>query len=175
MGDSYDKVQERRILTDSKEKIEMITLSIATMNYLGRSSQEREGFLQFDEQLDEHDDDVDDEQTTIRAEWDGKINVLKKLIKQNEKNIPRSEKNIEKNSEKIENNIENTNEKRNQKNTQNNRELTKQIEALEAKMNTIVAKLDCLLENKKPSTYDSFRNETLCISNILSYCIVILK
>lgn len=85
MGDSYDKVQERRILTDSKERIEMILESTLLVRFFLKGREEREGYLIFCEPVDSGDDDGD--QLMTSDEWEGKINVLKKMIKQSEKDI----------------------------------------------------------------------------------------
>lgn len=132
MGDSYDKVQDRKILTDSQERVEMILESTVLMKFFKkRPEEEREGYLLFCEVLEE--DDNDDE--VLTEEWEGKINALKKMIRQNAQDLAKSNQELEakfeaqlsKSNQELEAKFE---AKLETKLSQNNQELVKMIQDL---------------------------------------------
>ena len=79
MGDSYDKVQERRVLTDSLTRLEMVLESMTYMRIFARGKVEKRGHLIFCEgDVDRQDDNGESN------EWEGRINVIKRALKQND-------------------------------------------------------------------------------------------
>jgi len=77
MGDSFDKVQERRILTDSQTRLDMILETNILRRQISRRKVEEKGYLIFCEQGDEEEEDP------LSNEWEGRVNVMKKMIKLN--------------------------------------------------------------------------------------------
>lgn len=133
MGDSYDKVQDRKILTDSQERIEMILESTVLMKFFtNRREEKREGYLVFFEALedDEHDDQA------ITSEWEGKIHALKKMIRQVGQDLSKDNQELE---AKFEAKLE-------AKLSKSNQELEAKIEAkLEAKLSKSNQELEASL------------------------------
>ena len=85
MGDSYDKVQERRVLTDSLTRLEMILEAVVYMRIFKRGGVERKGYLIYCEP------DVSELDENLESnEWDGRINLIKKALKQNDQKIDSS-------------------------------------------------------------------------------------
>ena len=82
MGDSFDKVQERRILTDSLTRLDMILESMTYMRVFRREEAGARGYLIFYEgDASGLDDDGDNN------EWEGWVNVIKKALRQNDQKI----------------------------------------------------------------------------------------
>ena len=82
MGDTYDKVQERRVLTDSTTRLEMILESVVYMRTFQRKEDEKKGYLIYCEP--DFSELVEDAEAN---EWEGKIQLIKKTLKQNEQKI----------------------------------------------------------------------------------------
>ena len=79
MGDSFDKIQERRILTDSLTRLEIILESMTYMRVFGREEVGTRGYLIFCEgDASELGDNRDNN------EWEGWVNVIKKALRQND-------------------------------------------------------------------------------------------
>ena len=79
MGDSYERVLEKRIKTDSLTRLDMISDAVTLLKFLGRKKALRRGFLVFCLSLDSADDDDNEED-----DWEGKITMFKKFFKQTE-------------------------------------------------------------------------------------------
>ena len=80
MGDSYDKVQERRVLTDSRTRLEIILESMTYMRIFAKEKIGTRGHLIFCEgEVDQLDDNGDN-----NNEWEGRINVIKRALRQND-------------------------------------------------------------------------------------------
>jgi len=75
MGDSFDKVQERRVLTDSQTRLDMILETNILRRQISRKKTDEKGYLIFCEQGDEEEDDP------LNNEWEGRVNVMKKMLK----------------------------------------------------------------------------------------------
>mmetsp|Transcript_22196 Transcript_22196/g.19027 ORF Transcript_22196/g.19027 Transcript_22196/m.19027 type:complete len:105 (+) Transcript_22196:344-658(+) len=79
MGDSYEKVQEKRILTDNHEKIELMLESIQIMKFLSKifrfNRNKGVSFLHYVREVQDSDDAEGDTE-----DWEGRINLLKRLI-----------------------------------------------------------------------------------------------
>lgn len=82
MGDSYDKVQERRLLTDSMTRLEMLLENMTYDQIFLKRKTEEKGFLMYC--LPDRGDEDEEMQTN---EWDGRINLIKKILKQNEQKV----------------------------------------------------------------------------------------
>ena len=79
MGDSYQRVLEKRVKTDSLTRLEMIAEARTLMKYFrfGKKSTKK-GYLTFCLRVDRVNEDEGEN------DWEGKIDVLRKLIKQSE-------------------------------------------------------------------------------------------
>ena len=85
MGDSYDRVQERRILTDSLTRLDMILEGIVYRRLLAllkRNRNTNQGHMIYCE-IDYADRDEDSQGN----EWEGRINLIKKSLKQNDQKM----------------------------------------------------------------------------------------
>ena len=82
MGDSFDKVQERRILTDSLTRLDIVLESMTYMRVFGREEAGTRGYLIFYEG---DASGLDDEGEN--NEWEGWVNVIKKGLRQNDQKI----------------------------------------------------------------------------------------
>ena len=103
MGDTYDKVQGKRIMTDSLTRLDMIREAMVYMRTLKvfRKSSQDKGYMIYCEPK----DTGDDEEAGAEDEWEGRINVIKKMLKKNNQrvyelskvteNISRKEDNVE--------------------------------------------------------------------------------
>ena len=77
MGDSYDKILEKRDKTDALTRLEMMSEAMTYMKFLKTNYKSKRGYLVYCLSLDvEEDENAPDE-------WEGRINVMKKLLKQN--------------------------------------------------------------------------------------------
>lgn len=78
MGDSYEKVQERRELTDATTRLTMILEALVYMRVFWRGKKQEKGYLVYCEPEMESDDHQEG------IEWEGRINLIKKVLRQNE-------------------------------------------------------------------------------------------
>ncbi len=101
MGDSYEKVQAKQILTDSHTKLEMILESTILMRMFFPKRQSKKGYLMFCEPSPIGDDDA------AGNEWEGRVNIIKKLFKQTDENVA----NLREDVKSIENNVKNLEKK----------------------------------------------------------------
>ena len=87
MGDSFEKVQEKRALTDSKEKVEMLYETIILKRYLhnlfsrGRRSKDSEDDDSRKKCIIFCEETLASEDSTSKDEWEGRINLIKKTIR----------------------------------------------------------------------------------------------
>ena len=82
MGDSYDKVQEKRISIDSLTRLDMILEAMVYMRTLNRKKKAQEkGHLIYCEAEEVEGD------SNAENEWEGRINLIKKSLKQNDMKI----------------------------------------------------------------------------------------
>ena len=79
MGDSFDKIQERRTMTDSQTRLDMIMEANILRRKLNRRKTSQIGYLIFCEPG--RDEEEEDPQN---SEWEGRINVMKRILRQNE-------------------------------------------------------------------------------------------
>ena len=92
MGDTYDKVQERRVLIDSLTRLDMALEAIVYMKTLGLTGRNQgKGYLIYCET-----ESVDEDYNMQDIEWEGRINVIKKLMRQNDAKIQEVVKSVEK-------------------------------------------------------------------------------
>ena len=74
MGDSYDKVQERRVLTDSLTRLDMILEAMVYLRILNQQKKSKgNGYLIYCEPEEE-----ENEEDATANEWEGRINLIKK-------------------------------------------------------------------------------------------------
>ena len=83
MGDSYDKVQEKRVLTDSLTRLDMSLEAMVFLRVVRRGKKtEGKGYLIYCET-----EEVDNEDDPANVEWEGRINVIKKTLKQTDQKV----------------------------------------------------------------------------------------
>ena len=83
MGDSYDRVQERRVLTDSLTRLDMSLEAMVFLRVIRRGKKtEGKGYLIYCET-----EEVDNEDDPANVEWEGRINVIKKTLKQTDQKV----------------------------------------------------------------------------------------
>ncbi len=83
MGDSYGKVQETRVLTDSQTRLDMILESTILMRlFEKRDNNIKKQYLIYCEPKGEEEDVGGDSN-----QWEGGINVLKKLLRQSDQKV----------------------------------------------------------------------------------------
>ena len=80
MGDTFEKVQNRRVLNDSLTKLDMVLDVMSVLRLFG-GSRKRIGYL-ITCAVNNNDEEGDKQN-----EWDGRINIIKKILKQNEQKI----------------------------------------------------------------------------------------
>ncbi len=81
MGDSYGKVLEKRIITDSLTRLDMISEAATFLEFLSKKKFLKRGFLVLCESLDSNDDDDDDNGCD---DWEEMVITLKNFIKKSE-------------------------------------------------------------------------------------------
>mmetsp|Transcript_15704 Transcript_15704/g.13391 ORF Transcript_15704/g.13391 Transcript_15704/m.13391 type:complete len:106 (+) Transcript_15704:879-1196(+) len=76
MGDTYEKVQDKKILTDNNERIDLMQESISMIKFLSKifrfNRNKGKAFLHYVREVKEGEDGAED--------WEGRINLLKRLI-----------------------------------------------------------------------------------------------
>ena len=83
MGDSYDKVQEKRVLTDSLTRLDMSLEAMVFLRVIRRGKKtEGKGYLIYCET-----EEADNENDPENVEWEGRINVIKKTFKQTDQKV----------------------------------------------------------------------------------------
>ena len=83
MGDSYDKVQERRVLTDSLTRLDMSLEAMVFLRAARRGKEtEGKGYLIYCEP-----EEADNEDVSANVEWEGRINAIKKTLKQTDQKM----------------------------------------------------------------------------------------
>ena len=83
MGDSYDKVQEKRVLTDSLTRLDMSLEAMVFLRVVRRGKKtEGRGYLIYCEP-----EEADNEDDPANVEWEGRINVIKKTLKQTDQKL----------------------------------------------------------------------------------------
>jgi len=92
MGDSYEKVQEKRATIDSLTKMEIVLEAMVLMRMLSRSEPEQKGYLIFCGGNQEEEEGADQQS----AEWEGRINLIKKLLKSNDAKVERVDQRLNK-------------------------------------------------------------------------------
>ena len=81
MGDSYDKVQEKKVLTESLIKVNMSLEAMALMQIIKEKKTKGKGYLIYCGPKEEEEDDIKVD------EWEGKLGLIKKVIKYSEQKI----------------------------------------------------------------------------------------
>lgn len=79
MGDSYDKTQERKVLTDSLTRLGMIRETLIFLRVISRKKNNNRGYLIFCEPI-----TLQDEGDSISTEWEGRVNIIKKMLRLSE-------------------------------------------------------------------------------------------
>jgi len=90
MGDSYDKILEKRVKTDALTRLEMMSEAMTYMKVFKRNYKTKRGYLLYCLSLDVEEDE------NGQDEWEGKISVMKKLLKQNGEQTEQRIKELEK-------------------------------------------------------------------------------
>ena len=83
MGDTYDKVQGKRVMTDSLTRLDMIREAMVymrTLKVFGKSNQDK-GYMIYCEPKNTGDDEEAED------EWEGRINVIKKMLRKNNQKV----------------------------------------------------------------------------------------
>jgi len=120
MGDSYAKVLEKRIKTDSLTRLDMISEATTFLRFLRRKKALNRGFLVLCESLNSTGDDDDD---NAGDEWEERIAILKNLLRQ-------SEDSAQKEMKALQHNLTRTEEKR----KDNEEKLQQKVSSLEAEL-----------------------------------------
>ena len=80
MGDTYDKVQEKRVLIDSLTRLDMALEAMVYMKVLRLTGKKQgKGYLIYCEA-----ESVNDDYNIEDIEWEGRINVIKRALRQND-------------------------------------------------------------------------------------------
>ncbi len=83
MGDSYDRVLEKRDRTDALTRLEMIQEGVTYMKlFKKKRGSNKKGFLVYCLLIEMH-----NEEDGEGDEWEGKINLIRRLLKQNEQKV----------------------------------------------------------------------------------------
>ena len=151
MGDSYDRVQERRILTDSLTRLDMILEGIVyrrLLPSLKNSTSINQGHMIYCEL-----DYADREEDSQGNEWEGRINLIKKSLKQSDQKmeelkakIMSVEQNINKEAKFRNDGMENRLELRATATEIKVVKLDEKMTNLERKIGSIEVKMDQILE-----------------------------
>ena len=97
MGDSYDKVQEKRVLTDSLTRLDMSLEAMVFLRVVRRGKKtEGKGYLIYCET-----EEADNEDDPANVEWEGRINVIKKTLKQTDQKVQSLTDKIDATNQKI--------------------------------------------------------------------------
>ena len=96
MGDSHEKVQEKRVMTDSSTRLEMILESMIWVR-LFKKKTKGNGYLLFCKPAPLKDEDGGSEE----SEWEGRINMIKKYIRQSESKFETESQRIREDINKI--------------------------------------------------------------------------
>lgn len=91
MGDSYEKVQEKRATIDSLTKMDIILEALALMRMFSGRQPGQKGYLIFCGANQE-----EEEGDQQNAEWEGRINLIKKLLKANDAKVERVDQRLNK-------------------------------------------------------------------------------
>ena len=80
MGDTYGRVQEKRVLIDSLTRLDMSLEAMVYMKALRLTGKKQEkGYLIYCET-----ESLDDDENAENVEWQGRINVITKALRQND-------------------------------------------------------------------------------------------
>lgn len=147
MGDSFDKVQQRRTLTDSLTRLEIIQESMTYMRMLVREKDGTRGYLVFCEgDAKEGDDNRDGN------EWEGWVNLIKKAIRENEGNIEERMNLLQSQMNQIEEKMQNQ---------------TKQIEeGIEVQTKQMEERIQAQMERNHNMIMEALKKGQLVISNV---------
>ena len=80
MGETYDRVQESRVVNDSSTRLDMALEALVFMRSLRsrKVKEERKGYLVYCEP------DVEVNDASKDNEWEGQINMIKEVLRENE-------------------------------------------------------------------------------------------
>ena len=133
MGDSYDKVQERRVLTDSLTRLDMSLEAMVFLRVVRRGKKtEGRGYLIYCEP-----EEADNEDDSANVEWEGRINVIKKTLKQTDQKVQLL-------TDKIDAKIGQKIGTMDQKMEQKMGAMDQKMEAMEQKMGTMGQKMEAM-------------------------------
>ena len=84
MGDTYGKVQERRVLTDSLTRLDLISDAIPYMRVFTTRREQKKGYLIYCES-----EVIGLEDDSDKDEWEGQINIIKRKLEETKGEVKR--------------------------------------------------------------------------------------
>lgn len=82
MGDSFDKVQERRVLTDSLTRLELIFEVMTYKRIISKKRELKRAYLMQCAR-----DEAEEDEYNNKNEWEGRINLIKKKLAENREEV----------------------------------------------------------------------------------------
>ena len=80
MGDSYDKVQSQKVITDAQTRLNMSVEAMTYLRILKKNKTKGKGYLIYcGPEVEDNEEDYD--------EWNGRTTIIKKVLQQNESKI----------------------------------------------------------------------------------------
>ena len=83
MGDSYDRILEKRDKTDSLTRLEMMSEALTYMKVFKLNPAPKKGYLLYCLSI----DDSQEEEHRQENEWEGRIHLIRKWLKQNDQKV----------------------------------------------------------------------------------------
>jgi len=83
MGDSYDRILEKRDKTDSLTRLEMMSEALTYMKVFRLNPETKKGYLVYCLSI----DDSQEEENRQETEWEGRIHLIRKWLKQNDQKV----------------------------------------------------------------------------------------
>ncbi len=83
MGDSYDRILEKRDKTDSLTRLEMMSEALTYMKVFKLNPVSKKGYLLYCLSI----DDSQEEENRQESEWEGRIHLIRKWLKQNDQKV----------------------------------------------------------------------------------------
>ncbi len=150
MGDSYDKILEKREKTDALTRLEMMSEVMTYMKVFKRNYKTKRGYLLYCLSLDVEEDE------NGQDEWEGRINVMKKLLKKSSEETKDLKDMTEKRVKELNQKIEDTHQKVEQKIEKLEQNIFIMIQKLMAEKNSASGGNDGLEPQKKIAGIQEF-------------------
>ena len=166
MGDSYDKILEKREKTDALTRLEMMSEAMTYMKLLKMNYKAKRGYLLYCFSLDMEEDE------NGQDEWEGRINVMKKLLKQSGEETKRlreiTEKKIHELNQKMDISYQKLEQRLEQRIRESDKSLQQTIQANNEKLvENISTMIQGLLQGKGKIDGTSSQNKITAIQEFL--------